>query len=95
MIDKPQSWIVVLYDVPSEPSKLKVRVWREFKKLGALYPQSSLCILPNNIENNKKLDKISKIILDNGRFVKISANELEDKEHVKILNMYREERDKQ
>lgn len=95
MIDKPQSWIIVLYDVPSEPSKLKVRVWREFKKLGALYPQSSLCILPNNIENNKKLDKISKIIVDNGRFVKISANELDDKEHDKILNMYRDERDKQ
>ncbi len=95
MIDKPQSWIIVLYDVPSEPSELKVRVWREFKKLGALYPLSSLCILPNNIENNKKLNKISKIILDDGRFVKISANELDDKEQDKILNMYREERDKQ
>ncbi len=95
MIKKPQSWIVVLYDVPSEPSKLKVRVWREFKKLGALYPQSSLCILPNSIENNKKIDEISKIILTNGRFVKISADETNDKEHDKILDMYKEERDKQ
>lgn len=95
MIKKPQSWIVVLYDVPSEPSKLKVRVWREFKKIGALYPQSSLCILPNSIENNKKINEISKIILTNGRFVKISANEMDDKEHEEILNMYREERDKQ
>jgi len=51
MIKRPSSWVVILYDVPYEPSKLKVRVWREFKKLGAIYPQMSLCILPNNDEN--------------------------------------------
>jgi len=58
MIKRPSSWVVILYDVPSEPSKLKVRVWREFKKLGAIYPQMSLCILPNNDENIVKLDEI-------------------------------------
>jgi hypothetical protein len=95
MIKKPSSWIVVLYEVPSEPSKLKVRVWREFKKLGALYPQISLCILPNNAENSKKIDDISKIIVTEGRIVKISASELDNTEHDKILDMYRKERDKQ
>ena len=24
-------------------------IWREFKKLGAIYPQMSLCILPNTV----------------------------------------------
>ncbi|MER5175757.1 MAG: Chromate resistance protein ChrB [Candidatus Nitrosocosmicus sp.] len=95
MIKKPLSWIVVLYDVPSEPSKLKVRAWREFKKLGALYPQMSLCILPNNEENTEKIEKISNIIPSDGKFVKISATELDEKEHDEILNMYRKERDKQ
>ena len=28
-----------LYDIPSEPSKLKVRVWREFQKLSPIYPK--------------------------------------------------------
>ena len=50
MIKRPSSWVVILYDVPYEPSKLKVRVWREFKKLGAIYPQMSLCILSNNMK---------------------------------------------
>jgi vacuolar-type H+-ATPase subunit H len=95
MIQKPSSWIVVIYDVPSKPSKLKVRVWREFKKLGALYPQMSLCILPNNGENIEKIEKISKIILSGGKFIKITATELDEKEHDKILNMYRKDRDKQ
>ena len=95
MIEKPSSWIIVLYDVPSEPSKLKVRVWRDFKKLGAIYPQMSLCLLPNNKDNSEKLEKISKLIHLEGKFIKITATELEEKEHDKILDMYRRERDKQ
>ena len=95
MIEKPSSWIVVLYDVPSEPSKLKVRIWRDFKKIGALYPQMSLCLLPNNKENYEKIEKIEKIILSGGKFIKITATELDEKEHDKILDMYRKERDRQ
>jgi hypothetical protein len=95
MIKRPSSWVVILYDVPSEPSKLKVRVWREFKKLGAIYPQMSLCILPDNDENIVKLDKISRLILSEGKFIKITTNELDKNEHDKLLEMYRKERDKQ
>ena len=95
MIKRPSSWVVILYDVPSEPSKLKVRVWREFKKLGAIYPQMSLCILPNNDENIVKLDEIFRLILSEGKFIKITTNELDKNEHGKLLEMYRKERDKQ
>jgi hypothetical protein len=95
MIKRPSSWVVILYDVPSEPSKLKVRVWREFKKLGAIYPQMSLCILPNNDENIVKLDEIFRLIFSEGKFIKITTNELDKNEHDKLLEMYRKERDKQ
>ena len=95
MIDKPLSWIIVFYDVPAEPSKQKVRIWREFKKLGAVYPQMSCCILPNNIESNEKINEISKIIPDNSKIIKLSTSEFNEKEHNKILALFRVERDKQ
>ncbi|MDF0680690.1 MAG: hypothetical protein P0116_06970 [Candidatus Nitrosocosmicus sp.] len=95
MIDKPLSWIIVFYDVPSEPSKLKVRMWREFKKLGAVYPQMSCCILPNNSESSEKINEISKIIRDNSKFIEISTSEFSEKEHNKMLALFRQERDKQ
>lgn len=95
MIDKPKSWIMVFYDVPSEPSKLRVRIWCEFKKIGALYPQMSFCILPNNEENREKINDISKIILNSGKFIKIPTNEFDEQEHNKMIEMFREERDKQ
>ena len=43
---KESKWLVVAYDVPNEPSKFRVKVWRDLKSQGALYPQMSFCILP-------------------------------------------------
>lgn len=95
MISKPTSWIIALYDVPSEPSKQRVRIWREFKKIGALYPQMSYCILPNNNDNNEKIKEISKIIDGNGKYIKILTGKLVEQDQNKILQMLRDERDKQ
>ncbi len=95
MIEKPMSWLMVFYDVPTEPTKQRVRIWREFKKIGALYPQMSFCVLPNNKENKEKIEEISKFIEDNGKLIKISTKEDDEKEHEKMLELFREERDKQ
>ena len=81
MIEKPMSWLIVFYDVPTEPTKQRVRIWREFKKIGALYPQMSFCVLPNNKENKEKIEEISKFIEDNGKLIKISTKEDDEKEH--------------
>jgi hypothetical protein len=39
-------WLVLVYRVPSEPASRRVAVWRELKRLGALYLQQCVCILP-------------------------------------------------
>ena len=39
-------WLVFIYRVPSEPSNNRVSVWRELKRLGALYLQQCVCIVP-------------------------------------------------
>jgi hypothetical protein len=39
-------WIVLIYRVPSEPSRARVAIWRELKRLGGLYLQQAACILP-------------------------------------------------
>lgn len=42
----PPSWLIMVYRVPSEPSRHRVAVWREMKRLGALYLQNCVCLLP-------------------------------------------------
>ena len=42
----PDGWILLVYRVPSEPSNNRVSVWRELKRLGVLYLQQCVCIVP-------------------------------------------------
>jgi hypothetical protein len=42
----PTDWLLLIYRVPSEPSNNRVSVWRELKRLGALYLQQCVCIVP-------------------------------------------------
>ena len=37
---------MIIYRVPSEPSNNRVSVWRELKRMGALYLQQCVCIVP-------------------------------------------------
>jgi hypothetical protein len=39
-------WLILVYQVPSEPSNKRVTVWRDLKRMGALYLQQSTCIAP-------------------------------------------------
>ena len=73
-----------------------MRVWREFKRMGAYYPQMSLCIIPDNDENRKSIQRIDKMIAENGKIVKVRGKGITVKPISLISSkMFRTERDKQ
>lgn len=39
-------WLLLVYRVPSEPTRLRATVWRRLKSLGAVYLQNSAAVLP-------------------------------------------------
>src|SRR5215467_6529745 len=39
-------WLLLIYTVPAEPSRKRAYVWREVKKVGAIYLRDGVCILP-------------------------------------------------
>lgn len=41
------NWIVFVYKVPTTPTKYRAHIWREIKKIGALYLQDGVCIVPD------------------------------------------------
>src|SRR5687767_597956 len=43
---KVGGWLLLVYKVPTEPSRARVAVWREVKRLGGLYLQQAVCLLP-------------------------------------------------
>jgi hypothetical protein len=42
-----EGWLLLIYRVASEPSSNRVWVWRELKRIGALYLQNCICIVPD------------------------------------------------
>ena len=42
------TWLLLTYTLPSEPSALRVGIWRKLKRTGALLHQDTLWILPSN-----------------------------------------------
>ncbi len=42
------SWLLLIYTVPAHPSRKRATVWREIKKLGAVYLRDGVCVLPEH-----------------------------------------------
>jgi hypothetical protein len=43
-------WLLLIYSLPSQPSRKRAYVWRELKKLGAVYMRDGVTVLPRRPE---------------------------------------------
>ena len=57
-------WLLLIYRVPSEPTRLRAAVWRRLKSLGAIYLQNSAAALPASTAAERALRKLRREILD-------------------------------
>ena len=71
------TWLLLVYRVPSEPTRLRATVWRRLKALGAVYLQNSAAALPASDSAERALRKLRRDILDmNGTAVLLSCSAL-------------------
>lgn len=52
------AWLVLVYRVPSEPTRLRATVWRRLKGMGAIYLQNSVAALPAGTAAERGLRKL-------------------------------------
>lgn len=60
------TWLLLIYTVPSEPSRKRAYVWREIKKIGALYLRDGVCALPDRTETADALRQVAAKIAEFG-----------------------------
>jgi DNA-binding transcriptional regulator PaaX len=48
-------WLILIYQLPREPSRHRVAVWRKLKTLGALYLQNGAAALPEDSTTREQL----------------------------------------
>ena len=53
------SWLLLIYTVPSDPSRLRATIWRELKKAGAVYLRDGVCALPARPETTETFRAIA------------------------------------
>src|SRR5258708_10201290 len=70
-------WLLVMYGVPPEPTRLRSTVWRRIKSLGAIDLQNSVAALPASTANERALRKLRREITDmSGTAMLMSASAL-------------------
>lgn len=51
LTEKLLDWDILIYRVPTEPARKRTYIWRQLKKLGVVYLQHGVCILPHSNEH--------------------------------------------
>jgi hypothetical protein len=68
-------WLVLIYRIPSEPTRLRATVWRRLKGLGAVYLQNSVATLPAGPASERALRKLRREILEMGGTAQLLASQ--------------------
>jgi hypothetical protein len=89
----PLSWRVLIYRVPTEPASKRVAVWRDLKRLGALYLQQCACIFPDMPGLNQEVDQVAaKIPALGGETFLLDVPRLQPEDEARIIAAYRAQR---
>lgn len=59
-------WLLLVYRIPTEPTRLRAGVWRKLKGLGAIYVQNSAAALPWSAPGERALRALRAEIIELG-----------------------------
>src|SRR6202521_6045290 len=89
----PLSWRVLIYPVPTEPASKRVAVWRDLKRLGALYLQQCACIFPDIPGVTDEVNEVAaKIPALGGETFLLDVPRLQPEDEARIIESYRTQR---
>jgi hypothetical protein len=91
-----QGWVLLVYRVPTEPASRRVAVWRDLKRMGALYLQQCVCILPDLPALREELARVTgKIPEMEGEYTLFEVPRLAEADAARITGSFRVLRDKE
>lgn len=61
-----EPWLLVSVSLTSGQASLRVHVWRKLRSLGAVYLQSSVCLLPERAEVSREIRRLLHRVRDEG-----------------------------
>jgi DNA-binding transcriptional regulator PaaX len=85
-------WLLLIYKLPSDSSHARVTVWRQLKRLGALYVQQAVCVLPDRPELRESLGKVRRRLDElGGSSIFLTLTEVDDEAREKFVEGLRDQ----
>lgn len=89
-------WLLLVYRVPTEPASKRVTVWRDLKRLGSLYLQQCVCILPDQPDLRAEVERVVERIESlNGEHTLFEIPQLRPADEARIVDSFRTLRNKE
>jgi hypothetical protein len=66
MHNTPTAWTLLVYKIPTQPTRLRLLIWRKLQAMGALYLQNAVCLLPSRPDLNENMQYIAAQIEEMG-----------------------------
>ena len=63
---KPESWLLLMHQIPPKPGYLRVKIWRRLQALGAVAIKNSVYALPNTDESREDFEWVLREIVKEG-----------------------------
>ncbi|PWB82687.1 MAG: chromate resistance protein ChrB [Methylocystaceae bacterium] len=90
------SWLLLTYKVPAEPSKKRVALWRRLKGMGAIYLQTGVCLLPKTDEHCRRLKMLENDIVEmGGEAVLLETVALDRLQEEKVVARFKADRNEE
>jgi len=89
-------WVLLVHQLPARPTRLRVRVWRQLQKLGAVALKNSVYILPFQERTHEDFQWLRQEIVSAGGEASVfRAGTVEGKNTEEIKEMFRRTRDQE
>lgn len=66
MTELVSNWTLLVYKIPSQPTRLRLQIWRKLQAMGALYLQNAVCLLPARPDLDENLHYVTQMIEETG-----------------------------
>jgi hypothetical protein len=91
-----QEWILLIHQLPPQPTNLRVRIWRKLQRLGAVAIKNSVYVLPFNEKTNEDFQWLKQEIeSSSGEATVFRAGAVEGATDTEIRAAFRNARDEE
>ena len=94
-MDAPVKWLLLLYGLPTKRGSVRVSLWRQLKKSGALALKTSASLLPDTPEHAERFQWLAQQVREGGGDATlIRVTEIEGLTHEEIVRLFNQARSK-